>query len=158
MDSLTFKNMTLGDFFTNSQSHEDKQGTSDMLRFMQRGVFEIFWKRHRKDSKTLLTFANMGMATQTIVPEGTAFSAVMKRLKKDAFTGLIRNPIHFHHDFRFVAFVHGHEIYLVFENAAADAKLAQVWRYEKEAEGFVPGNTSLIEFLIGSEIAVPALA
>lgn len=156
MSSLTFNNISLSEFCIGASGGEDKDGIPEMLRYMQKGAFEIFWKCHRGKEKTLITYQNMGQASQAIVPEDARLKTVIKRIAQTPITGVIRNPIHFHQDFRFIAFIHGHELYMVLENAAADARLSQIWRYDEDFEGFVPGKgVSLIDFFINNKIEIP---
>lgn len=159
MDTLTFKNITLGDFYSSLTDSQKQDDVSDTLRFLQKGAFDIFWKRHRGDTNTTVLYRNIGHAASAIVPEGLGWRAVLAKIMKKPITGIIRNPISFHHDFRFIAFVKGHELYMVLDNGALDANMKQVWRYDEQCEGFVASDKiTLIEFLIGEEIRIPAKA
>lgn len=157
MVTLTFKNITLGDFYKGLSESHKTEDLSDSLRFLQKGAFEIFWRRHRGDTNTTVLYRNIGHATSAIVPEDMGWRSVMARLKKKSVTGMIKNPVAFHQDFRFVAFVKEHELYMVLDNSALDASMKQVWRYDKEYDGFIASDKiTLIEFLIAEEINIPA--
>lgn len=159
MDTLTFKNISLGDFFNHLSDSQHPEDAPDTLRFLQKGAFDIFWKRHRADSNTTVMYRSIGHAASTIVPEETSLKTAVSRLIKKPITGLIRNPVSFHQDFRFVAFAKDHEVYMVLDNSALDANMKQVWRYDEQCEGFVASDKiTLIEFLIGEEIRIPVKA
>lgn len=157
MESTTFGNISLREFHERSLrtlKKADLDAMTQLSRILQKGAFEILWDRFHGVDANLVSYRNVGHATQFIVPDGAVMHRLIHRLRNHPFTGSIKAARDSGDDYRFICIAQAGAIYLLLENAAMDSKQTQVQVYDTEAEGFVPHHTSLITFLMKEEVSL----
>lgn len=154
MTSLNFGNISLKHFLERTDTAENVV-SSQMLKQMQHGAFALLWDKC--DTSVVRVYATLGKVFSSVQALSETESIMRQRLARQPMCGLIRSRTAHGDDFRFVAFVHKTDSYIVLENAALDSKLAVLWKYERDCEGFVEHRgaaSSVLEFLIEEEVAV----
>ena len=154
MNNLNFGNISLKSFVDRVDSSTSK--VSEYFRkYMHEGAFALLWEQC--DTSVVRVYVALGRVFHTVQALSEHPHMVRQRLARRPMCGLVRAATNYGEDFRFVAFAHADNVYIVLENSAKDSKLELVWVYDEDADMFVPGGSSFphaLDFLIRQEVAV----
>jgi hypothetical protein len=139
---------------------KDLKNTKDhdlLLKHLSRIVFDMLWKKHVKSVLKTNVFKTIGQITEVILgdryEDDRNYKKLLRTFHKDAALGTLRANASHLEDFNFIVYSDEKVIYLFLESEAVNARLAQAYRFDRDAGLFISTDKdSLIEFLIKHDI------
>lgn len=140
ISQVNTKTLTVVDFVKSLSNVCDPDDASNVARFMQKALFELFWKRSRaklNHNPHLVTYRNTGHLAATVLLGTTPYSEMFSRLKDLPILGYIKARDERQDDVRFVLMVLKNKTTLMLENCAVDNGLKTIYLFDREYDVFV---------------------
>jgi hypothetical protein len=134
------KTLTVIDFVKSLTSVCDADDANNAARFMQKALFELFWKRSRaklNHNPHLVTYRNTGHLAASVLLGTTPYSEMYNRLKELPILGYIKARDERQDDVRFMLMVLKNKMTLMLENCAIDNGLKTVYLYDRDFDVFI---------------------